>query len=107
MGGSLAREKDLGGDEVRTVRESSFILGGQAGGVYSTAYQEAIPETAKLTGSGNSQVLVLHLKKLIARFLKHSNRPRKPLQYQFIVQLLLKIYNQTWQAGLINSIGYR
>jgi len=58
-GGSLGREKDLGGDEVRTVREGSFILGGQAGGVYSTAYREAIPETAKLTGRGNSQVLIL------------------------------------------------
>ena len=62
MGGSSAGEKDVEGDEVRTVRESSFILGGQAGGVYSTAYREAIPETAKLTGRGNSQVLVLHSK---------------------------------------------
>ena len=53
MGGSLAREEDLGGDEVRTV-EGFFILGGQAGGVYSTAYREAIPETTKLTGTGNS-----------------------------------------------------
>ena len=59
MGGSSAGEKDVEGDKVRTVRESSFILGGQAGGVYSTAYREAIPETAKLTGTGNSQVLVL------------------------------------------------
>ena len=59
MGGSLRREKDLGGDEVRTVREASFILEGQAGGVYGTAYRETIPETAKLTGTGNSQVLVL------------------------------------------------
>ena len=41
IGGSLGREKDLGGDEVSTVREGSFILGSQAGGVYSTAYQEA------------------------------------------------------------------
>lgn len=49
IGGSLGREKDLGRDEVRTVRESSFILGSQAGRVYSTAYREAIPETAKLT----------------------------------------------------------
>ena len=55
----MGRENDLGGDEVRTVREGSFILGGQAGGVYSTAYREAIPETAKLAGTGNSQVLVL------------------------------------------------
>ena len=59
IGGSLGREKDLGGDEVRTVRESSFILGSQVGGVYSTVYQEAIPETVKLAGRGNSQVLVL------------------------------------------------
>jgi len=51
----------LGGDEVRTVRESSFILGGQAGSVYSTAYQEDIPETIKLAGTENSQVLVLHI----------------------------------------------
>ena len=62
MGGSLAREKDLGGDEVRTVREGSFISGGQAGGVYSTAYQEAIPNIVKLTAEGNSQVLVLQSK---------------------------------------------
>lgn len=55
MGGSLGREKDLGGDEVRTMRESSCILGGQAGGVHNTAYREAIPETAKLAGTGNSQ----------------------------------------------------
>lgn len=59
MGGSLGREKDLGGDEVRTVREGSFILGSQVGSVYSTAYQETIPETVKLAGTGNSQVLVL------------------------------------------------
>ena len=58
----VRQEKRLGGDEVRTVRESSFILGGQAGGVYNTAYQEAIPETAKLTRSGNSQILVLLVK---------------------------------------------
>lgn len=56
--GRNLREKDLGGDEVRTVRESS-ILGGQTGYVYSTAYREAIPEKAKLAGTGNSQVLVL------------------------------------------------
>ena len=28
MGGSLVREEDVGGDEVRTVREGSFVLGG-------------------------------------------------------------------------------
>ena len=52
------KKKDLGGNEVRTVREGSFILG-RPGGVYSTAYQEAIPETARLARTGNSQVLVL------------------------------------------------
>ena len=52
--GSLAREKGLGGDEVRIMREGSFKLEGQAGSVYSTAYWEAIPETAILTGTGNS-----------------------------------------------------
>lgn len=31
MGESSAGEKDVGGDKVRTVRESSFIWGGQAG----------------------------------------------------------------------------
>lgn len=58
----MGREKDLGRDEVRTVRESSFILGSQVGGVYSTAYQEAMPEMAKLTIKGNSQVPLLHIK---------------------------------------------
>ena len=44
MGGSLRREKenDSGGDGLRTVREGSFILGGQAGGIYTTAYHEVI-----------------------------------------------------------------
>lgn len=36
-----------------------FYIGGQAGSVYSTVYREAIPETAKLTETGDSQVLVL------------------------------------------------
>ena len=56
----MGRENDLGGDKVRTVREGSFILGGQAGSVYSTAYWKAKPKTEKLAGRGNSQVLVLH-----------------------------------------------
>ena len=37
IGGSLGREKDLGGDKVRTVREGSFILGSQTGSIYSMA----------------------------------------------------------------------
>jgi len=71
--------------KVRTVREGSFILEGQAGGVYSTAYREAIPETAKLTIKGNSQVLVLHMKfasgnTLPQKHIRHSIRgPRSKL----------------------------
>lgn len=37
-----------------------FYIGGQAGSVYSTVYREAIPETAQLTETGDSQVLVLY-----------------------------------------------
>jgi hypothetical protein len=58
MGGSLAREKDLGGDEVRIVEGGLFYIG-RPNSV--RAYREAIPETAELTGTGNSQVLVLQL----------------------------------------------
>ena len=54
MGGSLAREKDLGGDGVRTMREGSYI--GRPGGQrlqydVSGGYTR---ETVKLAGSGNS-----------------------------------------------------
>lgn len=37
-----------------------IYLGGQAGGVYSTAYRKAKLKEAKLTLDGNSQVLSLH-----------------------------------------------
>lgn len=40
VGSGLAREKYLRGDELRTVREGSFILRGQAGGIYIRTVQQ-------------------------------------------------------------------
>lgn len=37
-----------------------YTGGHDGGGVYKTAYRETIPERAKLTTRGNSQVLALH-----------------------------------------------
>lgn len=37
-----------------------YTRGHDGGGVYKTAYRETIPERAKLTTRGNSQVLALH-----------------------------------------------
>lgn len=55
MGGGWQEKKIWEG--TKSEQGGSFILEGQAGGISGTAYEEAIPETAKLAGRGNSQVL--------------------------------------------------
>jgi hypothetical protein len=54
-------KEEVGREDVRTARGRFLYTGGHdAGGVYKTAYRETIPKTAKLTTTGNSQVLALH-----------------------------------------------
>jgi hypothetical protein len=53
-------KEEVGREDVRTARGRFLYTGGHdAGGVYKTAYRETIPKTAKLTTTGNSQVLAL------------------------------------------------
>jgi hypothetical protein len=56
----MREKEEVGRKERQNSEGGSYILrGAGAGGDDNTAYGAAIPETAKLTGSGNSQVLVL------------------------------------------------
>lgn len=62
MGGSLGKEKGLGGDEVRTVKEGSLYWEARRA-VFTVQRigRLTIPKIAKLAGKGNPQVLVLQL----------------------------------------------